>query len=197
MSIQDVVVYPRTGTGKEATGRLRREGLTPAVVYGLKEDPVAVATYPKAVSKVLRSEKGSNTVLNLSLDGTDETRHVMIKTVDRDPLTDRLTHIDFIRIDMEKPVRTVIPVEVTGVPKGVKLGGVLTHARHEVEVDCLPQHIPGVIRADVSDLGLDDALRVSDLPEIDGVTYQLGPKRVICVVHLPDREVDVDNEDAE
>ena len=198
MSIQDVVVKGREKTGKEEAGRLRRKGLTPCVVYGLDVAPRAVAVDPKQISKILHSGKGLNTVLNLRLEGTEESRHVMIKTMDRHPVTNRLLHVDFLRIDMEKKVKVVIPVEMVGdTPAGIKLGGVLTHVLHEIEIECVPKHIPAVINVDASGLGMDQAIRVRDLPAFEGVEYQIGPNRVVAVVHMPDKDASEHEEEDE
>jgi len=194
MSIQDVVVKRRELLGKEETKRLRKTGLIPAVVYGMGGESVSVSLEPKSINRIIKSEKGLNTVLNLSLEGTDQTRHVMVKDLTRHPVTDRLTHIDFMRIDMQQEVDAVIPVNLTGTPEGVKLGGILTIVRHEVEITCLPKHLVGQITMDVTHLGLDEALRVGDLPAFEGVTYKLGPNRTVAVVHAEKKAV-IDDED--
>ena len=150
MSIQDVVVNRREVLGKEETGRLRKAGQLPCVVYGMGGESVPVSVEPKVISTIIRSEKGLNTVLHLRLAGTEQTRHVMIKSLDRHPVTDRLTHVDFMRIDMEKPVTAIIPLKFTGAPEGVKLGGTLTLVRHEVEIECVPKYLLGSITVDVS-----------------------------------------------
>lgn len=197
MSIPEIIVRDRVLTGKEEAGRLRRSGRIPCVVYGLDADPKAVSVDPKNVNKIFHSEKGLNTVMNLRLEDSESTRHVMIKSVDRHPLTDRLIHVDFLRVDMDKPVTVVIPVSFTGQPAGVKLGGVLTIVRHEVEVTCLPKDLPGSYKLDVSDLGMDEAIRVGDLPQLDGVTLNLEARRTIAVVHAPDKEASDEEEDGD
>lgn len=197
MSIQEVVVQPREGRGKEDSKRLRRKGLIPSVVYGYGEESRAIVVEPKVINKLIRSEKGMNSVLNLRLHDTQETRHVMIKAVDRHPVTDRLLHVDFLRIDMDKKIIATIPIAVVGIPAGVKLGGILTTVRHEVEIECLPKNLPGTISIDVTNLELDEAFRVKDLPELDGVVYQAEPQLVIAVVHEPEREAVEEEEEVE
>ena len=195
MSIPEIIVKDRETTGKEESGRIRRAGRIPCVVYGLDAPPRTVTIEPKLVTKIVKSEKGLNTVMNLKLEDSDVTRHVMIKDVTRHPLTDRLLHVDFLRVDMNQPVTVVIPIRCLGQPAGVKLGGVLTIVRHEVEVTCLPKDLPGTIEVDVSGLAMDEAVRVSDLPKIDGVTVNLEAKRTIAVVHAPDQEAAEDDDD--
>lgn len=194
--IQEVVVKSREITGKEESGRLRRAGHVPSVVYGLGKEPTSVTVEPKQIHTILKSEKGLNSVLNLRLEGTEQTRHVMIKDLDRHPVTNRLTHVDFLRIDMDKKVKAMIPLNFTGSPAGVKLGGVLTMVRHEVEIECLPKDLMGAITVSVSGLGLDDKLTIGDLPNPEGVTYTLGAKRTVAVVHH-EKAVIVDDEEGE
>jgi len=196
-NIQEVVVERRENLGKGEAGRLRKSGLIPCVVYGLGGEPVPVSVKPKAISRVIHSEIGLNSVLNLRMADSDQTRYVMIKTLDRHPVTDRLIHIDFLRIDMDKKVNATIPVETVGMPEGVKLGGVLALVRHELEIECLPRHLIGVIKVDVSRLQLMDTLRVGDLPEYEGVSYVLGPKRTVATVRPKGQEVTDDEEEEE
>jgi large subunit ribosomal protein L25 len=196
-NVQEVVVNRRDGLGKGETGRLRKQGMIPCVVYGLEGDAVSVSVQPKAISRVIHSEIGLNSVLNLRMADTEQTRHVMIKSLDRHPVTDRLIHIDFLRIDMDKKVSAVVPVETVGVPEGVKLGGVLTVVRHELEILCLPSKLLGAIKVDVSKMVLMDTLRIGDLPSYDGVEYVLGPSRVVASVRPKGQESlgDEDDED--
>ncbi|MCB1052486.1 MAG: 50S ribosomal protein L25 [Acidobacteria bacterium] len=189
MGIQEITVKTRKTTGKEDSGRLRRAGLIPAVVYGLGMDSVPVEVSPKAVGKILQSEKGLNSVILLKDEAADRTRHVMIKDLDRHPVTDRLTHIDFIRLDMDKKVRAIVPVHIQGTPQGVKLGGILTIVRHELEVEALPADVPAAFNLDVTNLALDEAFRVKDVQAPEGVKLILGLNRTIAVVHLPETEV--------
>lgn len=195
MSIQDVVVNRREKLGKGESNRLRKSGLIPSVVYGLGGESTPVSVEPKAITRIIKSERGLNTILNLNLSGTDQTRHVIIKDLTRHPVTDRLTHVDFIRIDMEKPVTVTIPLHFEGTPEGVKFGGVLTIVRHEIEIDALPGKLLGRIDVNVAHLGLDEAIRIGDLPKFDRVSYKLGANRTVAVVHAEKEPAVVDDEE--
>lgn len=197
MAIEEVVVKPRELTGKEAAGRLRRSGMIPGVVYGMGGNSVSVSVEPKIINRIIRSESGINTVLKLKLEGSANVRHVMIKEVDRHPVTDRLAHIDFLRIDMDKKLTATIPVDLVGTPEGVKLGGLLTIVRHEIDVECLAGDLPPKIQVNVEQLGLEDALRVSDLPEMEGIKYLLEGNRTIAVVHAPEAEEVAEEEEVD
>ncbi|MDJ0841402.1 MAG: 50S ribosomal protein L25 [Acidobacteriota bacterium] len=193
-NITEVVVQSREKLGTGHSRRLRHAGMVPSVVYGKDGDSVPVSVEPKAIGKIIQSETGMNTVLNLRLAGTEETRHVMIKSLDRHPVTDRLMHVDFLRIDMDKKVRAVIPVELSGFAEGVKLGGHLTIVRHKLEIECLPSNLIGVIKVDISDLGLNSTLRIGDLPQFEGVEYILGPKRTVATLRMAGTETTAEAE---
>jgi large subunit ribosomal protein L25 len=154
----------RDDRGKNAARRLRREGLVPGIVYGGKGGSIAIAVDPKALQKVLRSEAGRNTILKLDIAGAGAT-NAILKDLQIDPIKDSLLHADFYRIAMDVAIRVTVPINIRGEARGVKVdGGILELITREIEVECLPGDIPERIDVDVSDLGLNGALRVSDLP---------------------------------
>lgn len=197
MSIPELVVEKREKLGKGEAGRIRKSGKIPAVVYGLNRESFSVTMDPKQVGEILHSEKGLNTVVNLRLSGSEDSRYVMIKDLSRHAVTSRITHVDFLRVDMDKEVTSVVPIQTKGTPAGIKLGGVLTLVRHEVEIRCKPKDLQGTMTVDVSGLGLDEKLCVKDLPKIEGVEYLLGPNRVIAVVHSENMEIPSDDDEDE
>ena len=117
-------VSRREQTGKEIAKKLRREGKVPAVVYGGKREPVAIEVDRKSVSELIqKSEHGVRSVFLLKMAGTDQQRHAMIKDITIDPISRKMTHIDFVRIAMDEKVRVTVPVHVVGTALGVKTGG--------------------------------------------------------------------------
>src|SRR5438552_2000784 len=172
----------REERGKNAARRLRREGLIPGVVYGGKGDNVAVAVDPKSLKKVLRSEAGRNAILKLDIAGSGST-NAILKSWQVDPIKENFLHADFYRIAMDVAIRVTVPIHVLGEARGVKVdGGILELIMRAVEVECLPGDIPEHIDIDVSDLGINGALRVSDLPATDKVKILEGADQV--VVHV-------------
>jgi large subunit ribosomal protein L25 len=154
----------RPDRGKNAARRLRRKGLVPAVVYGSKGDNIAVAVDPKSLQKVLRSEAGRNAILRLDIPDKGTT-NAILKSWQVDPVKENFLHADFFRIAMDVAIRVIVPIVVKGEARGVKVdGGVLELVMREIEVECLPGDIPERIEVEVSELGINDALRVSDLP---------------------------------
>ncbi len=158
------VVSLRPTKGKSAAKALRKEGSIPAVVYGLNEAPAAIAIQAKIVARILASETGMNSVVYLQREGTDIKRHVIIKDVQRDPVTRRLVHVDFLRVDPNHKVKVHVPVKLLGVPAGVKTqGGLLDFVHREVVIECLPSLIPTHIDVDVTGLNIGDTIRVDQL----------------------------------
>ena len=177
-----VTAKGRQDRGKNAARRLRREGLVPGIVYGGKGENVAVAVDPKALQKVLRSEAGRNAILKLEIAGSGAT-NAILKSWQVDPIKENFLHADFYRIAMDVAIRVTVPVQVRGEARGVKVdGGVLELILREIAVECLPGDIPEHIDADVSDLGLNGALRVSDLPIAAKVKILESPDQL--VVHV-------------
>jgi large subunit ribosomal protein L25 len=167
-----VVAKPREGKfNKNAARRVRVAGKIPAVLYGSGLDPVAVEVDPKQISKILYSETGHNTILDVEVAGHPATK-AMIVDWQREPIKDRLIHIDLKRIALDKVLRVRVRVKLLGIPVGVKTeGGVLDQVLREVEVECLPADIPGHIDVDVSELGMHQVIRVSGLPHSDKIKY--------------------------
>src|SRR6186997_3300996 len=149
----DIVVAAenRTETGKNVNRRLRTRGLIPGVLYGSKKEAVPLAVSPKEITTILRSKTGENTLFDLEIGGSR--RKVILKEFQVEPIKGSLLHADFYEVALDKPI------EVTGVPTGVKVeGGLLDHVTREVEVSCLPADIPEKITVDVSNLALGDAV---------------------------------------
>jgi large subunit ribosomal protein L25 len=160
-----VVATPRTGKfNKNHARRVRVAGKIPAVVYGAGQDAVAVTVDPRVVTKILHSEAGHNTIFDLNVEGAALVK-AMIVDWQHEPLKGKLLHIDFKRIAMDKAMRVSVPVQLTGIPAGVKTsGGILDQILREVEIECLPADIPDHIDIDVSGLELYGAIHISDLP---------------------------------
>jgi large subunit ribosomal protein L25 len=157
----------RDGRGKNEARRLRVSGRIPAVVYGARaagQAPVgvSVAVDPKEVLRILHSESGANTLINLKLEGAEA--RVMVRDYQLDPVTHQLLHADFYQLAMDKVIIVAVPIVVKGEPAGVKQqGGVLDFVTREIQVQCLPTDIPEHVDIDVSELMLHQSIRVRDL----------------------------------
>ncbi|PYR98723.1 MAG: 50S ribosomal protein L25 [Acidobacteria bacterium] len=172
----------RTGRGKNAARRLRRQGFVPGVVYGGNGDNIAVSVDPKALQRVLRSEAGRNAILKLDITGKGAT-NAILKSWQVDPIKDSFLHADFYRIAMDVAIRVTVPVVAKGEARGVKVdAGILEMVLREIELECLPGDIPERIEVDVTDLGINGAARVSDLLVSAKVKVLQAPDQV--VVHV-------------
>ena len=164
-TVESVVATPRTGTfNKNHARRVRVQGLIPAVVYGAGKESVAVTVDPKVITKILYSESGHNTIFDLSVEGHDAAK-AMIVDWQNEPIKGKLLHIDLKRIAMDKAMVVSVEVKLIGTPSGVKTGGgILNQVLHEVEIECLPADIPSHIDVDVTGLEVHGAVHISDLP---------------------------------
>jgi large subunit ribosomal protein L25 len=159
----------REGRGKNEANRLRAAGQIPAVVYGSKKEGkapegVAVSVDPKAVLRILHSESGANTLINLRVDGSES--RVMVKEYQLDPVTHQLLHADFYALAMDKAITVTVPIALKGEARGVKLqGGLVDFVTRDIDVQCLPTDIPENIPVDISELMLNQSIRVKDLAQ--------------------------------
>src|SRR5581483_10933986 len=176
-------VTRREKSGKEIAKKLRAAGKVQAVVYGGHKESVAIEVDRKAVSELIqKSEHGVRSIFLLKMTGTDQQRHAMIKDITIDPVSRRMTHIDFVRVAMDEKVRVTIPVHVTGTALGVKEGGLLDWQVRELHVECLPNAIPDSIDVDVTPLGGHAYYRISDLKLPEGVKVLDDQERVVVGV---------------
>jgi len=156
---------------KNAARRVRVAGKIPAVLYGSGHDPVAVEVEPKQISRILFSESGHNTIFDVEVTGLPAAK-AMIVDWQREPINDRLIHIDMKRIALDKALRVKVRVKLQGIPVGVKAsGGILDQVLREVEIECLPADIPASINVDISNLELYGTLRVGDLPHSGKIKF--------------------------
>jgi large subunit ribosomal protein L25 len=159
----------REGRGKNEARRLRVAGRIPAVVYGARKtgqapEGVALGVDPKALLHILHSESGANTLINLKFEGTES--RVMVKEYQLDPVTHKLLHADFYQLAMDKAITVTVPILLKGEPRGVKLqAGLLDFVTREIQVECLPTDIPEHIAVDVTELELNQSIRVRDIEQ--------------------------------
>jgi large subunit ribosomal protein L25 len=173
--------------GKNASHRIRRSGMIPAILYGEAGLSVPLVLDKKDIVMILKSESGENTIFRIAYDS--EERDVMIKDVQVDPTTDTLLHADLIQIAMDKAIRVAVPVELLGEAVGVKMeGGFVDFIMREVEVECLPTDIPEHIAVDISHLHLHQSLKVQDLAPPEGVKIISEPSAAVLLIQVPHEE---------
>jgi large subunit ribosomal protein L25 len=158
---------PRTPGTKNDARRVRRSGKIPAVLYGAGKDVASLSVDPRQVLRILHSASGHNTIFELSLNGGERTK-AMIVDWQFEPIKGKLLHIDLKRIAMDRKLTVMVPIVLKGEAAGVKQqGGILEQVLREIEIECLPGNIPALIEADVTELVFGKVLRVADLPHSD------------------------------
>jgi large subunit ribosomal protein L25 len=173
----------RTAAGKRPAGRLRREGLVPAVVYGLNEENVSVTVSSRELTHILGGPSGVNTVITLKLDGKDQL--ALARQIQRNPMKGTLIHVDFIRIRADQAIQADVPVHLVGDAEGVNRGGVLEQMLHAVSVEAKPADVPDSLEIDISALEIGDSVRVSDLTIPAGVTVRNEPEDLVAQISAP------------
>ena len=184
----------RQTRGKNEARRQRRAGRLPAVVYGRAPvESLALDVDPKAVLRILHSESGVNTLVDLQVDGSDSGK-VLIKDIQHDPVTDALLHVDLFRLAMDKALIVTVPVMLSGEAAGVKQqGGLLDFVTREFQVECMPTEIPEHVDVDVSDLMIGDGVRIRDVAE--GVSWTPVSDRDMLLVHVTTPKIGADEEE--
>ena len=186
--ITDTVLQatPREEKGKNASRRVRAAGRIPAAVYGVGLDAIPVSVNAREVGVILRSEAGRHAIFTLAIEGHDSSP-VKIHQMDLDPVTNRLVHMDLMRISLTEKTTVSVPLEFVGEPVGVKQdGGMLEVHLHEVDVECLPRDIPSSLPVDVSELVIGDRLTVADIPvDEDVVTIVTEADHLVLAVTAP------------
>ena len=160
----------RERAGKGASRALRREGRTPAVIYGGKEEPTLIHVEQKELVRQLMTGHFMNSIVNIEIGG--KTVRTLPKDVAFHPVSDRPTHVDFLRLSADATVEVAVPVVFTNEDKspGLKKGGVLNIVRHELELLCPNADIPEEIAVDVTGKDLGDSIHISDATLPAGVT---------------------------
>lgn len=157
----------RTKVGKGASRELRRNSMVPAVIYGGKKEPLAIALPYKELNTRIHGVGFMTTIATIDVDG--EQHQVLPKDYQEDPVRDSITHVDFYRVDKDSRVVVMIPVHFQNEEEspGLNRGGVLNIVRHEVEFECAVMSIPDFVEVDLTGLDVGDSIHISSvkLPE--------------------------------
>jgi len=191
-----LIATKRETRGKNEARRLRASGHVPAVVYGgAIEEAVPVSVDPKTLLRILHSDSGVNTLIDLELEGSDSTQ-VLVKDFQLDPISSELLHVDFYRLAMDKAITVNVPVTLIGEAIGVKQeGGLVDFVTREIQVECLPVEIPEHIEVDVQGLSIGDGVRLRDV--VEGVVWKPISELDTLLVHVVPPKVEEEPEEEE
>jgi large subunit ribosomal protein L25 len=173
---------PRQTGLKGELRRLRREGKVPGVLYGKQQEPRAIQIAARELEHALH-QHGQSALLDLTVNGERAT--AVIKEVQHDPITGRLSHLGLQRVSLEDTISAHVPLVFTGDTTALTdEGGVIEHPASEVTVSCRADHLPESITVDISGLRRGDSLRVADLTPPEGVTITTNPEQVVAATSV-------------
>ena len=181
----------RGAAGKGVARKLRARGGVPAVLYGHGEEPRPLSVNAHDLGLLVGSISVGNTIVKLDIEG-EGLQDVLLREVQMHPYKPEVLHVDFFHLHAGEKIHLKIPVRLSGTPVGVHTdGGVLDQVLYEVEVECLPSNIPDAVEIDVSNLGINESVRVGDIPAVEGVKFlQDGELPIASIVasHRPVEE---------
>ncbi|MDD2366838.1 MAG: 50S ribosomal protein L25 [Desulfuromonadaceae bacterium] len=166
----------RTKTGTGVSRRLRNADMVPGVVYGKGIDPISVSIKSRDLKEAISGAGGQNNLITLIGGGSLDQNIAIVVDIQRDPVKRSFKHVDLHRINPTEKLKVTVPVVLTGTAIGVKEGGLLDLAHHELHIECLPGNIPDSITIDVSDLKIAHSIHVSEIVLPDGVVLLDQPK---------------------
>lgn len=158
-----LIAERRDGVGKGVARKLRAGGKIPGVIYGPETESLPVTVNVKELAALLRAQGGTGKLIALNLNDEPAPRKVIIRELQRDPVSGDFEHVDLYQVSMKKKLNLTVRIHLNGVPEGVKLGGILQHILRDLEIACLPDNIPDRIELDVSSLEIGDSIHVKDI----------------------------------
>jgi large subunit ribosomal protein L25 len=176
---------------KEKPNKLRREGKIPAVIYGHKFEPLAIAVGAKEFA-LIYEEAGTSNLIDLSIN--DKKIKVLVNDLQLNPLTEQAIHIDFLKVNMKEKIKAEIPLEFVGDSNAViNLEGSLITPVNSIEVECLPGDLMSEIKVDISVLhNFDKNIKVGDLQLPSGIEILNDPEEIIAFVQEPRSEEELE-----
>lgn len=188
---------PRGETGKRAAKDLRNKGIVPANVYKGGKGAVSIQVEVGDLRAALETKAGENVIITLKIsgEGGGKDKTVLIKEIQREPIQDRILHVDFNEISLTEVLKVDVPIASKGEPVGVKVdGGVLEHVMWELEIECLPTAIPEKIEVDVTNLKIGDAFFVKNVVVPEGIKVLNDPELIVMQVKA--KKVEAPKEEA-
>jgi large subunit ribosomal protein L25 len=177
----------RKDKGKGAANKLRRNQQVPAILYGPNTDPLMLAVKEPDLRAVLKAATGENIILGLQVDkgNGSETKTVMLKELQADPIKPVYFHADFYEMPMDKELTFDIAIHLVNTPAGVSDGGILQHVKREVSVSCLPRDLVDFLEIDVAGLAIGDSVHIRDIVFPPGIESNEDGDMTVAVVNAP------------
>lgn len=181
MQVLQLEATPRTMIGGGAGRQARANKRVPAILYGFQvEKPIPLTVDEHTFEKGLRQLAGDNVLIDLSIQGQPGILRVFLRELQRDPLSGKMLHVDFLKFDESQKMHFSVPIHTVGTSIGVKLGGILDHILRSLDIRCLAKDLPSHIDVDVTNMDINNSLHVGDLKIPEGVEV-LNPANLVVV----------------
>ena len=186
----------REGKGKKITRKLRQNDYIPAILYGYGIEPLLLKLKRKGTERIIRHLESHNVMGDLLIEknGKKEKVKVVLKEVQVDPVKERILHLDFYQIRMDKPITLTVPLHFTGEARGIEKGGILDEEMREITIECLPKDVPDFIKVDISSLDIGDSLLVKDIKTDEKIKILEDEEKVVVSILAP-KAVEVEEEE--
>ncbi len=195
MATTELKAVLREEKGGNHVKRLRKSGWIPCVIYGKKEDNLALKVESRELIRFMHSLSSDHAMIKLNVDG--EKQDVMLQDVQYHPFRNEILHVDFHKVAMDEKLTTSVVIEVVGDSKGVAAGGVLEHIMRELTVECFPKDLPSYIEIDITDVEVGHSIHVGDIAVPEGVKFLDDPAKPVISVLAPRIHDEVTGEEAE
>lgn len=169
----------REHTGSSAAKKVRKQGRVPAIVYGHKQDPVAISLDAHDFTEGLHH---GHRLMDITIEG--QTQKMMLKDLQYDYLGRDIVHADLMRVDVTETIHVTVPIELKGTAKGTHEGGIIEEHADRLEIECLVTNMPETIVASVKEIGVGDVLHAGDIALPEGVTLVSPPETIVATCHL-------------
>jgi large subunit ribosomal protein L25 len=178
-----LTITPRAQTGRSASRRVRKANQIPAILYGKHTEPQTLSVDAPEFVRLLKAVGGRALVIELENKSAGSKALSFLKEIQRDPITDKYLHVDLQEVKADEKIDISVPVSFTGEAYGVKTqSGILEISVHTVLVRCLPKDLPPVIEIDITELKLNESIKVAGLKSISGVEFRDQPGLAIVGV---------------
>lgn len=182
----DLDAFVRTANGKGGARKLRKAGEVPAILYGPGNPSIPIAVNAHSIDLILKKNRGEHILftLNLKQDGQDTGKRLaMVKMLQFHPVSERLRHVDFYEVSLDKTIEVDVPLIPFGKAKGVEIDkGILEIIKRTVKVKCLPTAIPKEIKVDITNLGIGQAIHIADIQAPEGVKFVEASKTAVITI---------------
>ena len=182
-------VKDRKELGTRKVNHLRKEGWIPGIIYGHGEKSIPIMIQEEELKNVLHNLHSEATLLNLDYEG--KKLKVLMREVSRNPLTEKMLHVDFQHIHENEEVNVHVILEFQGKTKGIEEGGILNIEHRDLIIRCLPKDIPEKIVVDVTDLEIGHSIHIKDLQIPKGVKVEEDPSSTVVNVLSPRKIIEV------